>query len=254
MINMSGEVAGSPKYRLIADDLRSAIRCGHFAPGDRLPGENLLMERYGVARMTARQALSVLQSEGLTMARKGSGVFVRDFRPVVRNGIARLSKEQWSTGRGPWDAQVDGRPLTVDSLVVTLETAHGQMADLLDVTDGEPAVVRRRRYLLDARPVLVATSWLPAAIAVGTRIAEPDTGPGGVYARLADLGRPPARFREDVRARMPSPEEQTALHLEQGMPVVQVLRTAIDAAGHPLEVNDMVLDAGVHVLRYDFEA
>jgi GntR family transcriptional regulator len=43
-----------PVYARIADDLRAAIRAGQYADGDRLPGENALMERYGVARMTAR--------------------------------------------------------------------------------------------------------------------------------------------------------------------------------------------------------
>ena len=64
------------KYRRIADDLRSGIARGEYSPGGALPGENDLMARYQVARMTVRQALAELQREGLAVARRGSGVYV----------------------------------------------------------------------------------------------------------------------------------------------------------------------------------
>ncbi|MGI9064116.1 MAG: GntR family transcriptional regulator [Pseudonocardiaceae bacterium] len=62
----------TPVYARIAADLRAAIRAGEYVDGDRLPGENALMARYGVARMTARQALATLRYEGLAVSRKGS--------------------------------------------------------------------------------------------------------------------------------------------------------------------------------------
>ena len=58
-----------------------------------------------------------------------------------------------------------------------------------------------------------------------------DTGPGGTYARLGDLGHAPARFREDLRARMPAPEETERLELAAGTPVVDIIRVAADADG-----------------------
>lgn len=64
------------KYRRIADDLRRGIEHGEYRPGGALPGENDLMARYRVARMTVRQALAELQREGLAVARRGSGVYV----------------------------------------------------------------------------------------------------------------------------------------------------------------------------------
>ena len=53
-----------PPYRQIADQLRAAIECGELQPGDRLPSEATLMDHYHVARMTARQAIQELRSEG----------------------------------------------------------------------------------------------------------------------------------------------------------------------------------------------
>ncbi|MHC3430412.1 GntR family transcriptional regulator, partial [Streptomyces sp. DT18] len=80
---------------------------------DRLPGENDLMNAHGVARMTPRQALGVLQSEGIAESRKGAGVFGRAFRPLRRRGIQRLSQQQWDSGRSIWSADTENRDLVV---------------------------------------------------------------------------------------------------------------------------------------------
>jgi len=79
--------------------------------------------------------------------------------------------------------------------------------------------------------VQLARSYVPLDLAAGTRIEEADTGPGGVYARLDELGHGPVRFRESVRARMPGPEEQTALELPSGTPVIEIVRVAQDDGG-----------------------
>ena len=60
-------------YKQIADHLRDAIGRSRLAEGEQLPSEAQLMEHYGVARMTIRNALRVLQDEGLTTAEHGRG-------------------------------------------------------------------------------------------------------------------------------------------------------------------------------------
>ncbi|MFD9571566.1 GntR family transcriptional regulator [Streptomyces sp. NPDC059982] len=246
--------ARQPKYQRIAAALKDAIAAGEYGPGDRLPGENDLMAAYGVARMTARQALGVLQAEGLTEARKGAGVFVREFRPIRRRGIQRLSADLWSEGRSIWEADTEDRPTVVEFLGVTQEAVTVAVATVLGMASGAPACVRRRRFLLDGKPVLLATSHLDAALVAGTPITEADTGPGGIYARLAEIGHKPARFREEVRSRMPSAEEAEALGLAAGTPVVLICRTALTADGRAVEVNEMVLDSAAYVLEYEFDA
>ena len=64
-------------YKQIADHLRDAIGRSRLREGEQLPSEAQLMEHYGVARMTIRNALRVLQDEGLTTAEHGRGVYVR---------------------------------------------------------------------------------------------------------------------------------------------------------------------------------
>ncbi|MFE3601219.1 GntR family transcriptional regulator [Streptomyces sp. NPDC059142] len=243
-----------PKYRRIADTLREAIRTGEYGPGTRLPGENDLMAAHGVARMTARQALGVLQSEGIAESRKGAGVFVRSFRPLRRRGVQRLSGEVWGGGRSVWSADVEDRELAVDRIEVTEESASEPIAHVLGIAPGDAVCVRNRRFVLDGKPVLLATSSLPAAMVAGSAVTREDTGPGGIYARLEELGLKPVHFREEVRSRMPSQDETNLLALSAGTPVMLVCRTAFAAGGRPVEVNEMVLDSASYVLEYDFDA
>ncbi|MGI5337801.1 GntR family transcriptional regulator [Streptomyces sp. CA-181903] len=242
-----------PKYQRIAAALRQAIQDGEYGPGDRLPGENDLMAAYQVARMTARQALGVLQTEGIVEARKGAGVFVRSFRPIRRRGIPRLSSARWGSGRSIWSGDIEDRTLVVDRLEVAQRPAPGPVAEQLGVPEGEPVRVRSRRYVLDGKPVLFSVSYLPAELVAGTSVESEDTGPGGTYARLAELGHRPVRFREEIRSRMPSGEEAESLDLAPGTPVVLICRTAFTGEGRAVEVNEMTLDSASYVLEYEFE-
>jgi GntR family transcriptional regulator len=243
-----------PKYQRIADSLREAIRSGEYGPGDRLPGENELMATHGVARMTARQALSVLRDEGVAEARKGAGVFVRAFRPLRRRGIQRLAQEQWGSGRSIWSADIENRALDVDQVTVSEEAAPDSIGTVLDLADDETVCVRRRRFVLDGKPVLFATSYLPTSVVAGSAITQEDTGPGGTYARLAELGYKPVHFREEIRSRMPSKDEAAQLSMSAGTPVILICRTAFADEGRPVEINEMVLDAASYILEYDFDA
>ncbi|MEU3560606.1 GntR family transcriptional regulator [Kitasatospora sp. NPDC006786] len=243
-----------PKYQRIAEALKTAIDSGRYRAGDRLPGENDLMDEYGVARMTARQALGVLQSEGIAEARRGAGVFVRDFRPLRRRGIQRLAQGQWGSGRSIWSADIDNRSLVVDQVSVTEQGAPEHVARMLGAAPGAPMCVRHRRFVLDGKPVLLSTSYLPAVLVAGTAITREDTGPGGTYARLAEIGAKPVHFREEVRSRMPGAEEAARLELSAGTPVILICRTAFADEGQVVELNEMILDAASYVLEYDFDA
>ncbi len=167
-----------PKYRVIADGLREAIRRGDYPPGSRLPGENDIMRDQDVARMTARQALAQLINEGVAVARRGSGVYVRDFRPIVRDRIARLGGT-WTQGRSIWSSDLDDRVLEVDQIYVGREEPPDRIRVILELGDNDhEVVVRRQRSVLDGKPVLQSVSYLPMDIASGSRIEEEDTGPG----------------------------------------------------------------------------
>ncbi|MFD7864503.1 GntR family transcriptional regulator [Streptomyces sp. NPDC059783] len=236
--------------RDIADVLRKRIRSGELAPGARLPGEPALVKTYGVAKETARRALMLLVGEGLAVRRKGSGTYVREFQPIRRVANRRLAQEGWGTGRSIWSSDVGERPMQVTGVRVYEAPAPDDVARALDVAEGTPVIVRDRVFEVEGEPVQCAVSYLPADLVRQSAIAHEDTGPGGTYARLAELGAKPVRFIEELRSRMPSQEESELLRLADGTPVVEIYRTALTAEGRPVEVNRMLLDAGAYVMEY----
>ncbi|MDA8414531.1 MAG: GntR family transcriptional regulator, partial [Desulfobacteraceae bacterium] len=60
----------------IADQIRSSILSGEFAPGDKLPPERELAEMFSVSRPSVREALNMLASAGLVMSYQGGGTVV----------------------------------------------------------------------------------------------------------------------------------------------------------------------------------
>src|SRR6516165_3804854 len=222
-------------FRQIADQLRAAIQSGRLSEGDRLPSEAQLMDHYGVARMTIRNALQLLETEGLTRAEHGRGVYVRRKPPVRRLASDRFARRHRKEGKAAFLAeseQFGARP-DVDMIRVKEMEAPSEVSERLNHTG--PVIVRSRRYSLDGTPVETATSYIPADIARETPIADPNPGPGGIYARLEELGHTLERFTEEVTARMPTEAEVRLLALMPGVPVFRLVRTAFDLEGRAVE-------------------
>jgi GntR family transcriptional regulator len=243
-------------FRQIADQLRSAIERGKLKEGEQLPSEARLMEHYDVARMTVRNALQVLQAEGLIVSEHGRGVFVRSRPPVRRLASDRFARRHRKEGKAAFMVESDqhGAKPDVDMIEVTEAVPPTQIAELLKTRDGEPVVVRSRRYSLNGRPVETATSYIPADIARGTPITDPNPGPGGIYRRIEESGHTLERFTEEVSGRMPTPEEARLLHLAPGIPVFRLVRTAYDLEGRAVEVCDTIMATDAYVLNYELPA
>lgn len=203
-----------------------------------------------------REALAVLRAEGRIVSRQGVGVFVADRPPIRRRGHDRFLRQHRDKGAGAYlhELAAQGQQAGVEVVFVGPRPLPEAIAPLLDLPAHELVLARQRRYLADGAPAELATSYLPLAIAEGTPIAETDTGPGGIYARLEELGHRLGHFDEEVSARMPAPEERQALGLGPGVPVLHLLRTAYTVNGRPVEVCDTVMAANRFVLAYRLPA
>jgi GntR family transcriptional regulator len=248
---MSPDTPETPGYRQLADRLRDLI--ADLPDGARLPTVRKISDDYGVTKSAAARAITVLAQEGRVVARRGAGTVVVGFAAIPRSSPGRLGRDRWAGGYAIQDQETAGR-LRVDDVRTGEGAPPDWAAGPLGITDGDPAVFRSRRYLVDDRPVQLATSWLRVEVARGTRLMYTDTGPGGSYARLAELGHAPVRFREWLRARMPASGEVAALILPAGCPVVEITRHAYEADGAVVEVNRMVLDGMAYLLDYAFDA
>jgi GntR family transcriptional regulator len=244
-----------PAYLQVAEVIRAEIKSGAIGPGDRLPSNTELMERFTVASSTAQRAVRTLISEGLAESVVGRGVFVRKKRPwrVVSSRYLAVppegERDRWTT-----ESAADGRRADQRITFVGEIEPPDEVADSLKLPETGTAVVRKRVMLLDDDPVELADSYYPADLVRNTRIMDQSRIPRGARAVLTDLGFPSRSVHEAVYTRMPTPDESKALHLPTGTPVFHVVRTVFSDEDRPIEVDVMILGGDRNCLEYDFPA
>jgi GntR family transcriptional regulator len=243
-----------PVYKQVADALRAAIRSGELADGQLLASETELMDRYGVSRNSARNAVALLRVEGLVVTEHGRGTFVRAHRPMRRLSSSRYAKAKRQAPLHAEAAEQDGNA-EQRLLGVDVVDPPEEVADRLGLLADGKAVVRRDLLWVGGDPVQLAHRYFPLDVAQGKRIERDENIPGGVHAELEqELGYELDRFVEELTFRMPTPEEARKLRMGAGVPVVRVLRTLYDISGRVLEVSDCVLAGDRHELVYETSA
>lgn len=103
-----------PLYVQLADTIREQIKTGEIKVGDMLPSENEMIKRYGMARLTVREALGVLVNEGLLEKRHGKGTFCR----------STLNQKKWRVDVLLNLAEVDFIPYYLRSICSVLESEN----------------------------------------------------------------------------------------------------------------------------------
>lgn len=129
-----------------------------------------------------------------------------------------------------------------------------EMAQRLALQPGTQALIRRRRMYAGGEPMQLATSYVPWGLADGTQMVEPDTGPGGLYSRLADVGHRPVRFLEEVATRMATADESRFLGFPAPQPVFYLVRIAFDTNDTPVETCEHVMAGDRWLLTYEWPA
>jgi GntR family transcriptional regulator len=146
--------------------------------------------------------------------------------------------------------------LDPDTTLVQAEPGHppAAVAERLGIGDRDQLLIRKRHMFADGRPVQLATSYIPLTVAGSADLAFPDTGPTGIYARLAERGHRVARFIEEIESRRPSGDEAQFLRISQAQHVLEVTRLACDRSGRPLEVTINVFPSQLWRLSYEWPA
>ena len=138
-----------PAYAQLADILRSAIAQGAYPPGARLPAESALAKTHGVSAMTARQAVSVLEEEGLVRRVQGRGTYVKKIGVATSSfsldGLAAVFPES--------------DDLTVRIVRATVKNSAGEEKKILGVEPHQPVIMVERVILRDGEPYTLHVSF-----------------------------------------------------------------------------------------------
>lgn len=215
----------SSLWTAIRDTLLRDISEGHYPPGQRLPTEVQLAERFGVNRHTIRRALADMAEQNIVFARRGSGVFVRHVPTRYRIGRrTRFRQNLTEAGRVP------------ERRILSLETRGANTVEgkALNLTKGDAVHVYEGVSLSDGAPLALFCSVFPAARFPNLRahLAEQRS----VTAALASQGVADyTRKSTEITAKSASKTHAALLELPAGDPLLRAVSVNVDAAGRPVE-------------------
>ena len=237
-----------PRYHQIAHALRERIRTGDIEPGARLDNQRRLAEEFGVTLMTLRQALEVLEREGLITRRHGLGTFVA--RPSVDYDILNFRAFAG-------DLSAHGEDVSTRFVRSHFGAADRLAARELHLEPGSRVFALERLRLVDGRPTSFQISHLPAAL--GEEVARVDLAVTPLRQVLSfKLGIEITAARETVSAETLPARAARELGCAPGVPCFRSDRVSADAGARPI-VYDRVFIPGdrfriTRQLHYDRSA
>lgn len=210
-------------YLRIEQDIRILIDSGAFRPGDRIPTEDELCNKYGVAKMTVRQGLSRLVAGGALIRRRGIGTFVAAPK-IERAGNRLLGFEE--------DARAHGVQPSTEVLAKKWADAMPEEAETLGLSPNMQVLRIDRLRRTDGEPIALNTILLPPAI--GRQMEHLDFG-RSLYAHAAEaLGQPVAYADQRVEAVTADRNQAALLHVEDGSALLRVQRVTYLSDGRLL--------------------
>ncbi|MCT9820502.1 GntR family transcriptional regulator [Microbacterium sp. W1N] len=214
-------------YRQIADDLRSQIISGRLAPGDDLPSESELGQRWSTSRGPIRNALALLRAEGLVETRKGRPGRVRS-QQAGQAVDMYVPFTTWARGFG--------RTPGAHTEHLALRRADQRQSQALGVEVDAIVVELVRLRLLDGIPAMLERTTFVEH--VGRLLFAADLESGSITEYLAERGHRFARVTHEIDAVAADELDARLLRVPQDSPVLRLQRTSYDAQGAPFEFSD----------------
>lgn len=220
-------IPGVPLYVQIRESLRQRISGGLLEPGQKIPSEDELAARYGVSRMTVRNAISDLIDDGLLYRMHGLGTFIAH-APIHRDHTRLTDFFD--------DPSVQG--MEVELRVLTKETipARSRVAQALGLKEEDPVLRVDSLRIVDGEPVTmyyeyVSQRLFPTAL-------EKELGSHPIWTILERNGIKVAYAVEKLEARLADPASARMLQIEEGTPILHKEKTVFAEDGTPLEYQE----------------
>lgn len=203
-----------PKYLYIRLSLQNQIRSSELKPGQMLPSEKELSDRYGASRLTVRRALDDLAAEGSIYKIQGKGTFVREASGEERESarVRSCSELIRSQNKVP----------TRRVMVQQIEEASETIAALLKINPGDPVFHYERVYYADNLPAIYVDSHYNSRIIPG--IEKYDLGRNSIVSILeSEYGITTRIGEREIRAVQAPHKVASCLGVEDAFPLLEVL-------------------------------
>jgi len=218
----------TPLYREVKRQLMDALSTGEWKPGDAIPAERRLAERYGISIGTVRRAIDELVAENMLIRQQGRGTFVashnRDrllyyfFHVVPQNGAKEYP--------------------VVRLLGFARAKADKLVSETLEIAVADPIFRIRNLLSLSDEPVMVDDITIAAARFPGMTERAIRDRPSTVYNLYQDaFGISVVRTVERLRATSVDDEIAPLLHVATGSPLLQIRRVALTYSDVPVELR-----------------
>ncbi|CAH0257301.1 GntR family transcriptional regulator [Microbacterium foliorum] len=213
-------------YTQIAEDLRTQIASGVLRPGDDVPTEADLAERWHTSRGPIRNALAALRGEGLIETGRG-----RPARVVARKANQAVDMSVPFTR---WARDLGVTP-GAQTQELSLRRA-GDRAEALGVSPDDTIVGVVRLRSLDGRPTMLERLFYTEA--VGRRLFDIDTDEVSITEHLGSVGHPIVGLEHQIDAVAADEQDAALLRVPQGTPILRLSRISRDAQGQIFEASE----------------
>jgi GntR family transcriptional regulator len=211
----------APAYMRIAAALRERIQAGELAPHTLVPSERELSRDFGISRMTARQALVVLEGEGAVYRRPPRGTFVAE--PRLPLHLGSFSYEITRKGHRP----------TAEVLWAEPQAATTHVAEALGLPPGTGVHAIQRLRGVDGDPLAIETSYYPADLTPDFFDQPLD---GSLWDLLAEkYGLRPARATATIEVITLDESATARLAVRTAAPGILLVRRTYDSDGRCIE-------------------
>ena len=214
-----------PRYYQLREIIREKIANGEWATGDAIPSERILGETYGLSRMTVRQSLAALVSEGFLHREQGRGTFVA--QPKMTQQLSNLTSFTE-------DMEARGKIFTTRVVDKRMCPADDILAAKLRIKEGQSVFRVERLRLADAAPLAVETAYITF---IGCeRLLDDDLAHSSLYHLLeTKYGLFPSEAEQDLEASLADDAQAQALHVGVGAPILLIRRTTFSERNQPFE-------------------
>ena len=217
------------KYKIIETDIINAIQTGKIKPGEKLPGEVELCEKYNVSRVTVRKAILNLASAGKVYRRAGDGTYVSEKPYVNTTGQARsFSEDMIQNGKKPGSVLLNFK--------ISKAKKNEFIAEKLRLKKNESFYEIERLRTGDGIPIAISYTYIPFKMMPDFNIDRVTSG--SLYSYFNELYELElVRKERTMSAVMPTKEQKKALKISDE-PLLKICHPSYTKTGAIVEYSE----------------